>query len=140
VLVDVPCTGTGTLRRRPEIALRLEPTDPERLAAQGLALARNAARCLRPGGRLLYVTCSVLAEEGERVAERLASGQGAGPAAPRLEPCPFDSLEARALAGDACSVRLSPAEHGCDGYFVASFAVTPPVSGPGTAVEDVESI
>lgn len=121
VLVDAPCSGTGTLRRRPEIALRLRPDDVGRLATQGVAIARAAARCLRPGGRLVYVTCSVLEEECEKVAERLTAADPESPSAPRLEACPFDAPEALRAAGSASRIRLSPLDHGTDGYFVASF-------------------
>jgi 16S rRNA (cytosine967-C5)-methyltransferase len=71
VLVDAPCTGLGTLRRRPELLLRVEPSDPERMAALQLAIARNAARLLRPSGLLLVAVCSFTRAEGPRLAQRL---------------------------------------------------------------------
>lgn len=79
VFVDASCTGTGTLARHPEIAWSLESSAPEELAAlQGEILSAAAAR-VAPGGRLVYATCSVLAEEDERVVEAfLASATGAG--------------------------------------------------------------
>ena len=79
VFVDAPCTGAGTLARHPEIAWSLEPSAPGELAAlQGEILAAAAAR-VASGGRLVYATCSVLAEEDERVVEAfLASPAGAG--------------------------------------------------------------
>jgi 16S rRNA (cytosine967-C5)-methyltransferase len=58
VLVDAPCSGLGTLGRRPEIALRLVPSDPPRLAALQRAILERAARVVRPGGRLVYAVCS----------------------------------------------------------------------------------
>jgi 16S rRNA (cytosine967-C5)-methyltransferase len=67
VLVDAPCSATGTLRRNPE--LRLRTPDLEALAAQQLAILSAAARLVKPGGRLVYATCSVLARENERVVE-----------------------------------------------------------------------
>lgn len=77
--IDAPCTGTGTLARHPEIAWSLAEDAPETLAAlQGELLAAAAGR-VAPGGRLVYATCSVLAEEDERVVEAfLASPAGAG--------------------------------------------------------------
>ncbi|MDM8271151.1 transcription antitermination factor NusB [Thermophilibacter provencensis] len=79
VFIDAPCTGTGTLARHPEIAWGLEENAPERLSAlQGELLAAGARR-VAPGGRLVYATCSILAEENERVVEAfLSSPAGAG--------------------------------------------------------------
>jgi 16S rRNA (cytosine967-C5)-methyltransferase len=108
VLVDAPCTGVGTLRRRPEIALREQPPDLAATARTQLAIASRAARHLRPGGVLVYVVCSVLREEGEDVVAALTQAR------PELEPAPFDT------GGQAWSVlRLLPGVHGTDGYFVA---------------------
>lgn len=79
VFVDAPCTGTGTLARHPEIAWSLAPDSPEGLSRlQGEILAAASAR-VAPGGRLVYATCSVLAEEDERVVSRfLESPAGEG--------------------------------------------------------------
>jgi 16S rRNA (cytosine967-C5)-methyltransferase len=63
VLVDAPCTGLGTLRRRPEIAMRLDQGSPERLAKQQRALLAEAWRVARPGGRVVYSVCTVFAAE-----------------------------------------------------------------------------
>ena len=116
VLVDAPCSGTGTLRRRPELATRRAPEDFAVLARLQLAILRRAAERVRPGGRLVYAVCSVLREEGEEVILALLRD------APDLEPALFDSAAARALAGDAATLRLSPITHGTDGYFIASLA------------------
>ncbi len=113
VLVDAPCTGVGTLRRRPEITARLTPEDPARLAELQLAILRAAASRARPGGRVVYAVCSVLREEAEAVLERVTD---------LLEPAPFD-VDAVTALGDASvtSLRLTPLRHQTDGYFVASF-------------------
>src|SRR5690606_8524102 len=77
VLVDAPCTGTGTWRRRPELKWRLsEKSLAERVAEQAALLA-EAARYVKPGGRLVYVTCSLLPEEN---AGRVAAFLGGNPA------------------------------------------------------------
>jgi 16S rRNA (cytosine967-C5)-methyltransferase len=100
VLVDAPCSGVGTLRRRPEIALRRKAEDLGALALVQGAIARRAATHVRPGGTLAYVVCSVLREEGEAVIDTLR------------EALPdFEALEP--------SFRLLPQVHGTDGYFVA---------------------
>ena len=111
VLVDAPCTGTGTLRRRPEIWGRLSPEDPARLGELATRILLTAAARAKPGGRVVFAVCSVLPEEAERVVERVAG---------ELEPAPFDSAELAALSGGKSSLRLLPGAHGTDGYFVQS--------------------
>jgi 16S rRNA (cytosine967-C5)-methyltransferase len=118
ILVDAPCSGIGTLRRRPDLALR---RGPEALAACveiEVALAARVAQHVRPGGSLVYVVCSILREEGEAVLERLLRLR------PELVPVPFDVPEVRAVAGDATSFRLLPHVHGTDGYFLARLSRT----------------
>jgi 16S rRNA (cytosine967-C5)-methyltransferase len=113
VLVDAPCSGVGTLRRRPEIARRLGEGDPARLAELALAILRGAAGRARTGGRVVFAVCSVLFEEAEAVVERVSDV---------LEPAPFDAPDVEPLAKKSPSAfRLLPVEHGTDGYFVASF-------------------
>ena len=67
VLLDAPCTGTGTLRQHPEIRWRLKPGDPSRMEILQLAMLRNAAALLGPGGALIYSVCSLMPEEGHAV-------------------------------------------------------------------------
>jgi 16S rRNA (cytosine967-C5)-methyltransferase len=67
VLVDAPCTGLGTIARRPEILLRVKHDDPARLAATQRKILARAAELVRPGGRLVYAVCSPAAEEGAEV-------------------------------------------------------------------------
>jgi 16S rRNA (cytosine967-C5)-methyltransferase len=115
VLVDAPCTGTGTLRRRPEIAARLVPEDPARLSALAESIVRSAATRVRSGGRLVFAVCSVLEEECEALALRVRD---------ILEPAAFDCPELDGLwkAGEAPSAfRIGPTQFGTDGYFAASF-------------------
>jgi 16S rRNA (cytosine967-C5)-methyltransferase len=112
VLVDAPCTGTGTLRRRPEILLRLQPSDATRLGMLAEQIVRTAATRLRPGGRLVFSVCSVLPEECEAVVERLGD---------ILAPVPFDAPEVTTWFGSsATAFRLLTGTHGTDGYFAAS--------------------
>jgi 16S rRNA (cytosine967-C5)-methyltransferase len=74
VLLDAPCTGSGTLRQHPEIRWRLKPTDPARMAVLQLAMLRNAAALLRPGGAIVYSVCSLMPEEGQEVVAQLLAG------------------------------------------------------------------
>ncbi|MEI9953115.1 MAG: transcription antitermination factor NusB [Pseudomonadota bacterium] len=124
VLVDAPCTGTGTLRRRPEIVARLLPEDPARLSALAESIVRSAATRLRSGGRLVFAVCSVLEAECEALALRVHD---------ILEPVAFDSPELAALwprfptpegvnsAEAPSAFRIGPSHFGTDGYFAASF-------------------
>jgi len=113
VLVDAPCSGTGTLRRRPEILRRLKPEDPARLAVLAEQILRSAASRARPGGAVLFAVCSVLEAECEAVVARVAD---------LLEPAPFDAPELPPeLVSGKTSLRLLPGLHGTDGYFMASF-------------------
>jgi 16S rRNA (cytosine967-C5)-methyltransferase len=68
ILVDAPCSGTGTLARNPEIKWRLKPEDIVDLQKRQRAIVRNALTCLKPGGRVVYATCSLEPEENEEVA------------------------------------------------------------------------
>lgn len=113
ILVDAPCTGTGTLRRRPEIAGRLAEGDASRLADQSVRLLAHVATRARPGGRVLFVVCSVLRAECEAVADRVQDV---------LTPAPFDAPEALGIVGaEQWQYRLLPQLHGTDAYYVASF-------------------
>ena len=118
VLVDAPCSGLGTLRRRPDARWRLEPGDPERFAAAQRELGARFARMVRPGGRLVYATCAIGRTENEEVAEFLA-------AEPGLAPLPLERTlgpeRARALGAEGHLLRLLPHRHGTDGFFVAAF-------------------
>jgi 16S rRNA (cytosine967-C5)-methyltransferase len=118
VLVDAPCSGLGTLRRKPDARWRLQPSDPERFAAVQRELVARFARLLRPGGRLVYATCSVTRAEDEEVAA-FAAGL------PGLEPVPVERAAgaevARAAGATGHELRLWPHRHGTDGFFAAVF-------------------
>ena len=109
VLVDAPCSGTGTWRRNPELRWRLTPEALNRLTALQARLIGIAAEMLRPGGRLVYVTCSLLDEEG--------AGQiAAATAAAFLRGVPLDLPIGRQRGG---GTRLTPLHDGTDGFFIA---------------------
>jgi 16S rRNA (cytosine967-C5)-methyltransferase len=115
VLVDAPCSGVGTLRRRPDIGQRRYRSDLAALAHTQTAIVARAAQHVRSGGTLVYVVCSVFREEAEEVVDAVLA------AVPDLSAAAFEAPEARAVAGDASSFRLLPHVHGTDGYFVAHF-------------------
>jgi 16S rRNA (cytosine967-C5)-methyltransferase len=111
-LIDAPCSGTGTLRRHPEIRWRLTPDEVTAMATRGLAMLSEVARHIEPGGFVTYSTCSVLKEENEQVIEAfLASEAGA---AFGEDPQPFRSALAtghsEALSiSDASGAPVAPA-------------------------------
>lgn len=109
VLVDAPCSGTGTWRRNPEARWRLTPDRLARFVAEQGRLLKLAAALVRPGGRIVYVVCSLLPEEGEGVvADFLAQTADINP------------LTLRNPLGDApvSKVVLTPGSQGCDGFFL----------------------
>lgn len=109
VLVDAPCSGTGTLRRAPE--LRLKTIDWPALAALQATILRQAAAHVRPGGRLVYATCSLMAEENEAI---VADFLAAHADFTRLPP---PSHWPAALFSPDGALRLWPHRHGTDGFF-----------------------
>ncbi len=115
VLVDAPCSGTGTIRRRPEIQTRRQAADLTELSTAQAAILKNAADVVRPGGRLLYAVCSVLRDECEGVVNRVLEERN------DLELVPFDSDLATKLFGEgATQGRILTHLHGTDSYFVAN--------------------
>lgn len=115
VLVDAPCTGTGTLRRNPDIKWRQNPDELADLCAlQGRILA-SAARCVAPGGRLVYATCSVLpAENQDQIANFLAKRPDF-----RLVPVGEVLANRSPLEASNDMLQLRPDVHGTDGFFAA---------------------
>ena len=109
VLVDAPCSGTGTWRRNPETRWRLNAVRLERLVALQAHLLDLGAALVRPGGALVYGVCSLLAEEGREQAEAFAARSSMVP-----EPVPIEGGRA-----DGSGRILSPAHDGTDGFFVA---------------------
>jgi 16S rRNA (cytosine967-C5)-methyltransferase len=127
VLVDAPCTGTGTWRRNPDAKWTLRPEDPDELAELQRRILDSAARLVRPGGRIVYATCSLLPQENESQAERFATTHA------DFRPVPVADIWAR-MTGQAAAdaglyLRLSPARHNTDGFFAAVFEKLPGESG-----------
>jgi 16S rRNA (cytosine967-C5)-methyltransferase len=120
VLIDAPCSGLGTLRRNPDLKWRQSPQSVAELAAKQTAILESAARLLKPGGRLVYATCSLLAAENEAIAEAFATAH-----ARDFAPLPaLEALQAARVARaeelvDGPWLRLWPHRHGTDGFFAA---------------------
>jgi 16S rRNA (cytosine967-C5)-methyltransferase len=108
VLVDAPCSGTGTIRRNPMIKNRLSPEDLLRHQAEQLAVLRQWAPCVKPDGLLAYATCSLLEEENEQVLAAFLAESGFGPRETRIEALSL-----------ALPLTLLPHVHGTDGFFLA---------------------
>ena len=113
VLVDVPCTGTGTFRRHPDARWRLKPSDLAVLGALQKSILRAAAYAVRPGGLLVYSTCSLEPEENDAQVESFL-GENPGW---RLEPPPEGTVPSSVL--DAGRLRVLPHRHATDGAFAA---------------------
>ena len=124
VLVDAPCSGLGTLRRNPDLKWRQNMKAVEELALKQAAILQSAARLLKPGGRLVYATCSILPQENEAIAEAFSAANS--------EFTPLETgeilshLKVEGTAG-LCSggesgqryLRLWPHKHQTDGFFAA---------------------
>ena len=113
VLVDAPCSGTGTLRRNPEIRWRISAEDIRELATRQKQLLFNASRVVRPGGRLVYSTCSVEPEENEEVVKAFFEGNDEF----RQPELPVNHW----LITASGAVRTWPHRGGADGFFIAAF-------------------
>lgn len=110
VLVDAPCSGTGTWRRNPEARWRLDPRELERLTALQARLLDVGAELVKPGGRLVHVVCSLIDAEGPDQVDAFLARHPGWRAVPL-------ALGAGVPRGQG--VRLSPAADGCDGFFIA---------------------
>ena len=132
VLVDAPCSGLGTLRRKPDLKWRQHPQDIGHFAATQIAILRQATRLLKPGGRLVYATCSLLTEENEAIAQAFSAEQQAAftplNAAQILQGLKVDQAaqlcapaQATADASANQYLRLWPHLHATDGFFAAAW-------------------
>ena len=110
VLVDAPCSGTGTWRRNPEARWRLTPQRLDRLTATQARILDIAARLVRPGGALVHIVCSLLDAEGTGQVDAFLK---------RHPGWTVDRLDLPAGTPHGQGVRLDPASHGTDGFFVA---------------------
>jgi len=113
VFVDAPCTGTGTIRRNPEIASRVSPEEIDKAASRQSGILDSASRLVKDGGRLIYSTCSLEKEENEQVCESFLSRHSG-----------FVKISLPGRDGAVQSngfLRTFPNLHGTDGFFIAAF-------------------
>ena len=124
VLVDAPCSGLGTLKRNPDLKWRQSLKAVEDMAVTQAAILQSAARLLKPGGRLVYATCSLLPQENEAVADAFTTGNpdfaplDVGEVLTQLK---VDGATALCAGGESGQkyLRLWPHRHGTDGFFAA---------------------
>jgi len=129
VYLDVPCSGSGAWRRQPDGKWNLTPERLEELAARQAAILRRGARLVRPGGRLVYVTCSVFTRENQDQVRKFLAGNSGFAVKPVIElwenhvSQPFPSALESAIVENAF-LQLSPVASGTDGFFFAAFTRT----------------
>jgi 16S rRNA (cytosine967-C5)-methyltransferase len=128
VLIDAPCTGSGVWRRRPDAKWRLSPHMLEARLAEQKAVLDEGARLVKPGGRLAYITCSVLPAENRDQVDAFLARQ------PEFRIIPWPELWQQALLGvssvpsadgSAETLLMTPRKHGTDGFFVAVLQRSP---------------
>jgi 16S rRNA (cytosine967-C5)-methyltransferase len=116
VLVDAPCTGFGTLRRNPDLKWRQPASAVAELAARQASILEAAATLVKPGGRLVYATCSVLPEENQDIVDAFLAAHPAF----ALADAGADLARAGIALRAAPMLQLFPHVHGCDGFFAAA--------------------
>jgi 16S rRNA (cytosine967-C5)-methyltransferase len=114
VLVDAPCSGLGTVRRNPDLKFRQTPESVVELTQKQTSILRSAAKLLKPGGRLVYATCSLLPEENEGIVDAFLAAGG-------FTLLPVNELLAQNKIDldTGTLLKMSPALHGTDGFFAA---------------------
>ncbi len=117
VLVDAPCSGFGTLRRNPDLKWRNAAAAVDELAAKQARILDSAARLVKPGGRLVYATCSILRQENDAVVDGFLARR------PEFSPLSCATLLAGQRVGldTGERLRLWPHAHATDGFFAAAF-------------------
>ena len=123
VLVDAPCSGLGTLRRNPELKWRQSPKDIDELVVKQRAILASAARLVKPGGRLVYATCSILPDENEAIVSAFLASAGGFRVIDAQSVLATQEIKIDAGAPTSAQpdgyLRLYPHRHGTDGFFVA---------------------
>ncbi|SCY53146.1 16S rRNA (cytosine967-C5)-methyltransferase [Nitrosospira sp. Nl5] len=115
-LVDAPCSGLGTLRRNPDLKWRQSPRSIEELKRKQAAILSSAANLLKPGGRLIYATCSFLPEENQEIVERFLASHSRF----NVLNCAELLTQQKISLDTGVYLQLSPGSHGTDGFFAAA--------------------
>ncbi len=116
VLVDAPCSGLGTLRRNPDLKWRQTPASVAELTAKQASILAAAAKLLKPGGRLVYATCSLLPEENERIVDAFLAAYPQFARRPAAEILAAQGIRIEMPGED---LHLLPHLHGTDGFYAA---------------------
>ncbi|MBX3650004.1 MAG: RsmB/NOP family class I SAM-dependent RNA methyltransferase [Burkholderiales bacterium] len=121
VLVDAPCSGLGTLRRNPDLKFRQSPQSVAELTVKQAAILKSAARLVKPGGRLVYATCSLLEEENSGIVSAFLAAH------PDFRSLDCGELLRRQDIAVECGehLKLWPQQHGTDGFFAATMERLP---------------
>ena len=115
VLIDAPCSGLGTLRRNPDLKWRQSPESVAELTRKQAAILTAAARMVKPGGRVVYATCSLLHDENEAIVEAFLADNPAF----TLVDCDSVLAQQNIALATGKYLRLTPQQHGTDGFFAA---------------------
>jgi len=119
VLVDAPCSGSGTFRRSPILKWKINKSLVAKIARKQMRIIHEYSQFVKPGGILVYSTCSILPEENDRVVENFlaeSSDFEVSPIKPRLDKLGFSTAW---ISNEDYSLSLTPYEHGCDGFYMA---------------------
>jgi 16S rRNA (cytosine967-C5)-methyltransferase len=116
VLVDAPCSGLGTLRRNPDLKWRQTPQSVTELTAKQTAILAAAAKLLKPGGRLVYATCSLLPEENAQIVDAFLAAHPGFARRPAVEVLAAQGIRIEMVGAD---LQLLPQVHGTDGFYAA---------------------
>jgi 16S rRNA (cytosine967-C5)-methyltransferase len=120
VLVDAPCSGLGTLRRNPDLKWRQSPQSVQELTQKQTAILAAAARLLKPGGRLVYATCSLLHEENEDIVNAFLAANDTFQRLPSNELLQQQGIVLTMVESAGADLRLFPHLHGTDGFYAAA--------------------
>lgn len=117
VLIDAPCSGLGTLRRNPDLKWRQTAASVAELQAKQASILASAARLAKPGGRVVYATCSLLGAENQAIVEAFLANHPEFTLKPAAEVCA--ALHLNLDLADPRYLTLNPVQHGTDGFFAA---------------------
>jgi 16S rRNA (cytosine967-C5)-methyltransferase len=136
VLVDAPCSGVGTLRRNPDLKWRQSLQSLQELTALQTKILASASRCVAPGGRLVYATCSLLKEENQDQAELFLANH---PDFELIDAAPILASRTN-LHIEGPYLSLRPDVHGTDGFFAAIFERKKSATLKNTESEEIQTL